>query len=160
MDFAFVLNGGDQVFSSVPNPNLFVLLWIGLAGAERRSMAGTKSCQYFDHVVDGEFIGQRLEPSVWGEVKRHLRDREAIQHHVSRDEAIWMRCFGLIDVTEMGVNLIEGHAPCQTFNASLYGLDSPEDDQCAIRLITAACNRFSFTAFSPHACCRGEFSWS
>ena len=92
-------------------------------------MAGTKSCQHLDHVVDGEFIGQRLEPSLRGEIKRHLRDREAIQHHVWRDEAIWMRCVGLMDFTEMGVNLVEGHAPGQTFNASLYGLDSPEDDQ-------------------------------
>lgn len=92
-------------------------------------MAGTKSCQYLDYVVDGELIGQRLEPSLRGEIKRHLRDREAIQHHVSRDEAIWMRCVGLMDFTEMGANLVEGHAPGQTFNASLYGLDSPEDDQ-------------------------------
>ena len=29
IDFAVVLNGGYQVFSRVPNPNLFILLWIG-----------------------------------------------------------------------------------------------------------------------------------
>ena len=101
-------------------------------------MAGTKSCQHFDHVVDGEFIGLRLEASLWGEIKRHLRDREAIKHHVSRDEAIWMRCVGLMDFTEMGVNLVEGHAPGR-----------PSSD--AIRLMTAACNRFSIKAVITRA---------
>ena len=92
-------------------------------------MASTKSCQHFRHVVDGEFIGQRLETGVWGEIKCHLRHGQPIQHHVAREEALWMRCIGLMDLTEMGVNLVEGHAPLQSFNAGLNGLDSPEDEQ-------------------------------
>ena len=47
---------------------------------------------------------------------------------------------GLVDLAEMGMNLVEGHAPGQAFNASLNGLDSPKKgqrchqaDQCCLQ---------------------------